>query len=53
MKCMVCGCWVEIEEPNPTNLGCFICDDCMDAAAEADVVAPANTQAPEKTGGGA
>lgn len=40
MRCMVCGCWVEIEEPNPTDLGCFVCDDCMEAAADADQNTP-------------
>jgi hypothetical protein len=34
MKCMVCGCWVEIEEPNPTDLGFFMCDDCIEDEAD-------------------
>jgi len=36
MLCEVCGCWVEIEEPNPTDLGCFVCDECLDAAPDND-----------------
>lgn len=41
MKCEVCGLWVEIEEPNPTDVGCFVCGDCIDQAVDADVVPPA------------
>jgi hypothetical protein len=42
MKCLVCGCWVEIEEPNPTDVGYFMCDECFDAveAREADLMYP-------------
>jgi hypothetical protein len=33
MICAACGCWVEIEEPNPTDLGFFLCDKCIDQGA--------------------
>lgn len=36
MKCSACGCWVEIEEPNPTDLGFFLCDECFEEGREAD-----------------
>jgi hypothetical protein len=34
MECSVCGRWVEIEEPNPTDVGMFICDECLEKEAE-------------------
>ena len=34
MQCLACGCWVEIEEPNPTDVGMFLCDECLESAEE-------------------
>jgi len=30
MECTICKCWVEIEEPNPTDVPGFVCDECLE-----------------------
>lgn len=32
MRCVLCGDWVETEEPHPADIGCFICEGCLDDA---------------------
>lgn len=38
MECSICGCWVEIEEPNPTDLDVFLCDDCLSRDDDPELV---------------
>lgn len=35
IQCMVCRSWHDIEEPDSTDIGYFVCDECMDDAADA------------------